>query len=57
MLISKNYGKNNWVFIAKTMLSHTGAEVEFSNSEDQGAIVRVVWPKSALTIDQKRQAA
>ena len=45
------------VFIAKTMLSHTGAEVEFLNSEDTGAIVRVVWPRSALTLDQKRQEA
>ncbi|MDA9009121.1 ActS/PrrB/RegB family redox-sensitive histidine kinase [Alphaproteobacteria bacterium] len=49
------------VFIAKTMLSHTGAEVEFLNSEDngrvEGAIVRVVWPRSALTLDQKRLQA
>jgi two-component system sensor histidine kinase RegB len=42
------------VFIAKTMLSHTGAEVMFENSDDEGAIVRVVWPRSALGVDPAR---
>jgi two-component system sensor histidine kinase RegB len=36
------------LFIAKTLLERTGAEVEFANGDDPdmppGAVVRVSWP-------------
>ena len=37
------------LFIAKTLLERTGAQLEFRNAIDGGAVVRVVWPIRALT--------
>jgi two-component system, sensor histidine kinase RegB len=36
------------VFIAKTLLERTGAEVKFANQRGGGAEVVITWPKSAL---------
>jgi two-component system sensor histidine kinase RegB len=37
------------VFIAKTLLERSGARVGFENGET-GAVVRVLWPRSALEL-------
>jgi two-component system, sensor histidine kinase RegB len=36
------------VFIARTLLEHTGAKVSFTNQvfPDHGAVVQIVWPRS-----------
>ena len=41
-------------FIAKTLLERSGAHVEFANRSDQrtGAMVRVVWQRASVAIDQ-----
>ncbi len=36
------------VFIAKTLLERTGAEVEFGNRRDGGARIVITWPRPAL---------
>jgi two-component system sensor histidine kinase RegB len=51
------------LFIAKTLLERSGAEVTFVNARDAtppnepwlGAIVLVVWPKSAISPDEEEQ--
>jgi len=50
------------LFIAKTLLERSGAEVSFANAADagggrSGAIVEVVWPLRALALDAAAQAA
>lgn len=50
------------LFIAKTLLERSGAEVSFANAADagdgrSGAIVEVVWPPRALALDAAEQAA
>ncbi len=53
------------LFIAKTLLERSGAELSFANASDSyslrpepgkrcGAIVEVVWPASAICVDPKR---
>lgn len=37
------------VFIAKTLLEHTGATVRFSNRPEGGARVAIAWPRAILT--------
>lgn len=46
---SKAGGMGLGVFIAKTLLERTGAQIEFSNRRDGGARVQVTWPFSAIT--------
>ncbi len=36
------------VFIAKTLLEHTGARVNFGNRREGGARVAIVWPRAIL---------
>ncbi len=36
------------IFIAETLLQRTGAVLEFSNSPNGGAVVRVTWPMRTL---------
>ncbi|PKP83737.1 MAG: two-component sensor histidine kinase, partial [Alphaproteobacteria bacterium HGW-Alphaproteobacteria-2] len=50
------------LFIAKTLLERSGAEVSFANAADagggrSGAIVEVAWPLRALALDAAAQAA
>lgn len=37
------------VFIAKTLLERTGAEVRFGNREGGGARIVITWPRALLT--------
>jgi two-component system sensor histidine kinase RegB len=47
------------VFIASTLLARTGAELEFSNRPEGGALVRVRWPRTRLATgaEMPREAA
>ncbi|MCE0506366.1 ActS/PrrB/RegB family redox-sensitive histidine kinase [Roseivivax sp. GX 12232] len=54
------------LFIAKTLLERTGAELSFANGSDpfagsggprRGAIVEVVWPLSAVAVDTRAARA
>jgi two-component system sensor histidine kinase RegB len=38
------------IFIAKTLLERTGAELRFSNNNDSGAIVEVTWDRKRLEL-------
>ncbi|WP_421779804.1 ActS/PrrB/RegB family redox-sensitive histidine kinase [Kiloniella litopenaei] len=38
------------VFIATTLLSHTGGKVAYSNHETGGAVVEIVWPRHRLEV-------
>ncbi len=40
------------VFIAKTLLEHTGARVVFSNRGGGGARVAITWPRAILERDE-----
>jgi len=42
------------VFIAKTLLERTGANLNFSNQRGGGAEVVITWPKSALGGKERR---
>ncbi len=44
------------VFIAKTLLERTGAELEFGNHPDGGARIVITWPR-ALLEDRNREPA
>jgi two-component system sensor histidine kinase RegB len=46
-------------FIAKTLLERSGAQVEFANRSDDrsGAVVRVVWLRASVAIDQTASAS
>ncbi len=39
------------VFIAKTLLEHTGARVYFGNRREGGARVVIVWPRAILAVE------
>ena len=56
------------LFIAKTLLERTGAELSFANGHDpfaaprsedehQGAIVEVIWPREAIAVDTRTARA
>jgi len=56
------------LFIAKTLLQRSGAEITFANGSDpfldaeeiplrSGAIVEVVWPRAAIELDQAKAKA
>ena len=38
------------VFIATTLLSHTGGKVTYANHEAGGAVVEIVWPRNRLEV-------
>lgn len=38
------------VFIAKTLLERTGAEIEFGNRKDGGAMIVIVWPRRLFAL-------
>ncbi|MEQ8355616.1 MAG: ActS/PrrB/RegB family redox-sensitive histidine kinase [Kiloniellaceae bacterium] len=40
------------IFIARTLLSHHGATLEFSNDLSGGAVVEVRWPRSSLEVEK-----
>lgn len=44
----KGEGMGLGVFIAKTLLERTGAQVSFANAPDGGALVRIRWPRDIL---------
>ncbi|HYE00743.1 MAG TPA: ActS/PrrB/RegB family redox-sensitive histidine kinase [Alphaproteobacteria bacterium] len=37
------------IFIAQTLLNHTGADLDFANDRDGGAVVVVTWQRAMLT--------
>ncbi len=47
------------LFIAKTLLERTGAQVEISNRDDgtAGAVVRITWPRAAMDIAVRKPDA
>ncbi len=45
---SDGAGMGLGVFIAKTLLEHTGARVNFGNRREGGARVAIVWPRAIL---------
>ena len=50
------------IFIAKTLLENTGANLIFSNAEEGGAVARVIWSRDAFTdphnnVEQKTSSA
>jgi two-component system sensor histidine kinase RegB len=44
------------IFIAKTLLEQTGADLSFGNADDGGAIVRAVWPRPDLRNPSQQEA-
>jgi len=40
------------IFIARTLLAHHGATLEFSNDVTSGAVVEVRWPRRSLEVTQ-----
>lgn len=56
---SKVSGLGLGFFIAKTLLERSGARLSFENREppDHGAVVRIVWPRSAFeaAVEQREQ--
>ena len=42
------------VFIAKTLLERTGAEVKFGNRRDGGARIVITWPRAVLEAESVR---
>jgi two-component system sensor histidine kinase RegB len=45
---SNHYGMGLGFFIAKTLLERTGAQVEFRNARQGGALVSVQWPRHMI---------
>jgi two-component system sensor histidine kinase RegB len=43
---AEGWGLGLGVFIAKTLLERTGAEIRFSNSETGGASIRLKWERA-----------
>src|SRR3546814_13832568 len=44
------------IFIARTLLAHHGASLEFSNAVTGGAVVEIRWPRGSLEVagDEQR---
>jgi two-component system sensor histidine kinase RegB len=42
------------IFIARTLLSHHGANLEFSNDPAGGAVVEIRWPRDRLEVVEAR---
>jgi two-component system sensor histidine kinase RegB len=40
------------IFIARTLLAHYGATLDFSNDLAGGAVVEIRWPRSSLEVAQ-----
>ena len=40
------------VFIAKSLLERTGAEVSFANGANEGAVVAASWPRQLLEVQR-----
>ena len=38
------------IFIARTLLAHQGASLDFSNDIGDGAVVEVRWPRASLEV-------
>ena len=38
------------IFIARTLLAHHGATLEFSNDVAGGAVVEIRWPRGSLEV-------
>jgi two-component system sensor histidine kinase RegB len=51
-----NEGMGLGVFIAKTLLSHTGAEVRFANRAGGGAEALILWPRHEVEMNAKSGA-
>ena len=45
---SNHYGMGLGFFIAKTLLERTGAQVEFRNARQGGALISVQWPRHRI---------
>src|SRR3546814_13208683 len=43
------------IFIARTLLAHHGASLEFSNEVTGGAVVEIRWPRGRLGVAGPRQ--
>ena len=43
------------IFIARTLLAHHGASLEFSNDVTGGAVVEIRWPRAGLEVADTAQ--